>query len=172
MSNAIIEKLTKVADSFANRLKANVATVNAPSNIADAVRVGEAKETGNGRYIIDVSIPLKEAPAAAAYEWGSGEHAERGARGEYPIPSDGETDMFFPKEDWPQYSPPPPAPNVFKFRHVMHPGVSKRPYIQPAIVDTLEEAKIELGKAILQQFLITGETAKGKHYEVIIVGKQ
>lgn len=170
MSNAILAKLTEIANICAEKMKSNVSSQRAPHEIIDAIHVGQAKTSSDNQHSVDITIPLGEAPMAAAYEWGSGEHATRGDKKKYRIPTDGEAEMFFPKADWPQYSPPPPAPDVFKFGHVMHPGVAPRPYIQPAIDDTLKEAKTMLKEEVLAQFSIIGDTSKGKHYEVIIVG--
>jgi hypothetical protein len=74
---------------------------------------------------------------AGAYEYGAQP---------YRIPPEGETFMAFPKEKWPQYEPPPPAPNVFVFHHVQHPEIIARPYIRPTIADTREEITQILGK--------------------------
>lgn len=172
MSNDILATLAQVAKEFVAVMRDKLEEVNAPDNerqsIKNSIYIDSPKSGRNGSYSVDIRIPLKEAPAAGAWEWGSGEHDRRG---EYPdgylITGD---PMLFPKGDWPGYQPPPPAPEVFKFFEVMHPGIKARPFIAPSIEKYLPEAKKKLAKELVASVLITGNTYSGRHYEVIIVG--
>ena len=149
---ALRKGLTAAASLLAEKAKQKV-TSNAkvPNNIAENMKVGKVETKGTGALGITISIGMKEneAPAAAAYEFGSGLHGKEGKK--YPIvPRKSGGFLVFPKERWPGYAPPPDAPNVFFFSKVMHPGVKARPYMKPSI----EENKEEMGKLIGSFFTI------------------
>jgi len=131
--------LVNVGSLFAQQAGARAIQERAPRNIADAFYLDSPKRMG-ATFYIDVHIDLRTAPAAAAYEWGSGIHATRGNAEEYPIPVEA-TGVAFPKERWPKYNPPPgkPIPDYFFFDQIMHPGVAPRPYIAPTLRDHIQE---------------------------------
>ena len=144
ISNAIDAALVKIADNFTRNMKAKLDAGNYPhgnadrgaTSIQDATSIGTVSGNDTTR-MIEVSISLKNAPYAAAYEWGSGLHGEKGAK--YEIVPKNAPALAFPKEDWPNYEPPPEAPDVFVFNVVHHPGIQPKPYIRPAMQDTRQE---------------------------------
>lgn len=146
VSNGILAGLTKVANIFVQKMKQKITQNNLPSNISDAISIGTAQQAGDGAFI-DVEIDLKKAPSAAAFEWGSGIHTERGVPGLYPILPKNASVLVIPRSRWQNYSPPPDVDPVF-VRKVMHPGVAPRPYIAPSIIDSREEVRKILGKEI------------------------
>lgn len=165
----LLAKLYAVAVRFKAEMRATIDRVNAPEIIKDVIGVGNPQSTNNVFYI-DVTIPLKDAPQAAAFEWGSGEREEGGGGEEYPIPKQGTWDMYWDRADWPQYQPPPRAPRVFHFLKVMHPGVYPRPYIRPSIKAILPDAKRILSEAVKADLSILSKDTEG-NVEIIEVGR-
>lgn len=163
-NNRMFAKLLALAVRFKSEMKNQIIRARAPHEIKDHIYIGQPQAGALGDFI-EITIPLSEAPAAAAFEWGSGERAEGGGK-EYPIIA--RDALLFPKADWPQYEPPPPAPRIFKFYSVMHPGVESRPYIRPSIQAVMEDARRLLGEAIKAEISIT----EGKGTEEVIIGKQ
>lgn len=152
--NNILAALVEVARSLMNKMAAKTVQSGMPSKVAARINrstsAGQAVQDRNG-YSITVSIDMSKeaAPMAAMYEWGIQE---------YRIPKEGETYMAFPKERWPQYQPPPPAPDVFVFTHVTHPAVAATPYIRPSIEENRVEAKRLLGRAFVESLGLRGKT--------------
>ena len=149
--------LTKVAGLFYQKMLDRLNAGNYPhgdqtrnpptTSIQDATSVGQVNQEGANAYI-DVTISLKQAPYAGAYEWGSGLRSEKGGKAKYIIePREGNV-LAFPGERWPQYEPPPDAPDIFIFPYVMHPGVASKPYIKP----TLQENRAEFKKILAREF--------------------
>ncbi len=152
LDSLIIKTLTSEADRVAERAKANAGW---SSKIPEAISVTEAKKAGD-RFEISIIIDSSEdgpAPHAAAFEYGSGEHATRGKVGEYPIPKK-PTGVKFPKERWPKYIPPPPVPDFFFFTQIMHPGVEPRPYIAPSIEESKQKIREILGRNFKASILV------------------
>jgi hypothetical protein len=146
INNGILAGLTKVANLFVQKMKQRVSQNGLPSNIGEATSIGTAQQNGDISFI-DVNIDLKKAPSAAAWEWGSGEHAERGTPGRYPIePKSGKV-LAIPRSRWQNYNPPPDVDPVF-VRHVMHPGVASRPYIAPTLAENKAEFRKMIGKEL------------------------
>ena len=147
INNGIINSLVRTANFFVMKMKEKVLQVNAPRNINEAVQIEPVEPIEEGAKI-NVVIPLEDAPAAGAYEWGSGLHATRGPRQTYPIdPVKGDALAF----SWPKVDGQP-FPRLEDGRVVLpgvnHPGVEPRPYIKP----TLQEQKAEMKKMIGQDF--------------------
>jgi len=143
---ALRKGLTAAASLLAERAKAKADSQNVPK-VSEHMKVGKVETKGTGALGITISIGMKkgEAPAAAAYEFGSGLHGKEGVK--YAIvPRKSGGVLVFPKESWPGYAPPPDAPNVFFFSKVMHPGVKARPYMKPAIEENKEEMKRLIGE--------------------------
>jgi len=143
---ALRKGLTAAASLLAEKAKAKADSKNVPE-VSKNMKVGKVETKGTGALGITISIGMKEneAPAAAAYEFGSGLHGKEGKK--YPIvPRKSGGFLVFPKERWPGYAPPPDAPNVFFFSKVMHPGVEARPYMKPAIEENKEEMKRLIGE--------------------------
>jgi len=144
--NGILAGLTKVANLFMQKMKQKVSQNGLPSNISDATSVGTAQQAGDVSFI-DVSIDLKKAPSAAAWEWGSGEKATRGTPEKYKIPGEGGGILAIPRARWSNYAPPPNVDPVI-LRHVMHPGVAARPYILPTLIDNKKEFRKIIGQEL------------------------
>jgi hypothetical protein len=145
---AVREGLRDAANLFVKEMKAKISSEDSlPDDISDATRIEGPFQSGEGSSI-DIVIDLKQAPMAAAYEWGSGVHATRGKRGEYPIT--GDPLLAFPKERWLGYEPPPNR-EFFVFPFVMHPGVKAVPYIAP----TIEETKVDIARMIGEALITT-----------------
>ena len=149
---ALRKGLTAAANLLAEKAKQKV-TSNAgvPNNIAENMKVGKVENRGSASLGITISIGLKEneAPAAAAYEFGSGLRGKE--KQKYPIvPKMTGGVLIFPKERWLSYEPPPDAPDLFRFGKVMHPGVEAQPYMKPAI----KENKEEMGEMIGSFFTV------------------
>lgn len=142
--------LVEAADMLATKARQNVASKNIPQNIAGAIMVGQVVQDSSTRYHIDVIVDTRKAPAAAAYEFGSGEHATRGNVGKYPIVPKEKKFLAF---HWPKVDGEPgfrrlPDGRVLLYK-VEHPGVEARPYMKPA----LEEMKSRMAQAIGQRFV-------------------
>ena len=73
--------------------------------------------------------------------------------------------MAFPRERWPQYVPPPTAPDVFVFFKVTHPAVHATPYIRPAVEENRADVKRLLGKAFVESVIVRGKTT----YEIRVM---
>jgi len=160
--NDVLAGLSKVADIVMTKLTSKINEVSAPSAIIETISKQSPVQDGNTGAHIDITI---KHPAAAAFEWGSGVHSTKGAREEYEIVPKDAPLLAFPKERWPQYKPPPEAPDVFLFPKVSHPGVEPRPFIAPSVIETKAEVKKILGKAAKAQILMGV-----KQYEEIVIG--
>ena len=114
------------------------------SRIPDAITLGEAKKTGNGRYEIEVKVDASGdretgAPHAIAFEKGSGLRGPE--RDDYLIePREGGGGVLvIPRSRWPKYVEDPDDEVMGIYRdpirlaYVWHPGVKPRPYLKPAI---------------------------------------
>lgn len=142
----------------ARNLMAKMASISSSNGMPPKVAARISKSTfatpvtkSGSAYSVSVKIDLSKdgAPMAAVYEYGIGE---------YLIPKEGTTFMTFPKERWPQYIPPPPAPNWFVFFKVTHPAVEAKPYIRPAIEQNRADTKRLLGKAFAESLRVRGTT--------------
>ena len=134
---AVDVALQKAAALFRTAMIQKGRDVKVPSGLDRATYVDTPKHESNRSYIdIIISTKPEDAPWAGAYEYGSGEHGEKGER--YRIPREGGGSFVaFLTERWPKYKPPPHR-DYHYFPYVMHPGVEARPYIQPTIKDTKE----------------------------------
>lgn len=143
----LLPMLTKVADLFVKQMAQKVRQVGAPKNIISSTSIYPPITTSDGASIA-VAISLAGAPAAGAYEWGSGIHATKGKKEKYRIPKlGGGSFVAFPAERWPGHWLPP-GQTSFVFTSVQHPGVKARPYIAP----TIEENKAEYRQILGQEF--------------------
>lgn len=117
------------------------------AKIRGAIRVGEVKEQG-GVIAGYVEVPLKLAPEARAFEYGSGIHSTKGAAEKYPIHPVNATSLVFPgTHEWTGKTivVPPMGGGV-----VMHPGVAPRPFLTPAVEENKERIRELLGSNIRQ----------------------
>jgi hypothetical protein len=139
LDKIIIKGLTEQASEVAEEAKQNASW---SKTIPDAIGVGKAEKTSTG-YKVDVTVDLNKAPHAAAFEYGSGEHGEKGET--YEIAPREKSVLAFPwtpeKVPWRSHKfAGIGRDNKFLFFWVDHPGVEARPYLQPAI----EKAKPRL----------------------------
>lgn len=167
MSGAILAALSKVGNLVAQKIRSKADSMKVPK-VSSSTYVGQAKidkQSKDGAQAhISITIDTdkdKGAPAARAYEWGSGIHAEQGPKKRITIPDPYTPSklLSFPKEDWPQYdpnyySPPRPQPDWHHYVSVSHPGVQKRPYIKPSIEATKAEVLKILGQAVKVELLV------------------
>jgi hypothetical protein len=117
------------------------------TKIRGAIRVGEVKEQG-GIIAGYVEVPLKLAPEARAFEYGSGVHSTKRAPETYPIlPRNGGSLVFQGTHQWEgQLVVVPPMGGGV----VMHPGVAPRPFLHPAVEENKERIRELLGSNIRQ----------------------
>ena len=138
------------------------------SRIPDAITLGEAKKTGNGRYEIEVIIDASGdretgAPHALAFERGSGLKGPE--RDDYIIePREGNLALVIPRSRWPKYveDPDDELGGIYRdpivLPYVWHPGVKPRPYMQPAVDSIKEDFIFKATDVFLKA--ITGTTTK------------
>lgn len=152
-SNGLIVALTKAANYFVVEMKSLLNSGNYPkggdrgnTSIQDAISIGTAHEQGNA-VVIDVSIDLKKAPYAAAFEWGSGIHSMRGGRSLYPIRAKNTTMLKFwwaEKGKW----------FVGTALPFGHPGIAADPYIFPTMLKTKQEIRKIIGKDFISSLMV------------------
>lgn len=142
---SILAALAKIGAIYAQKAAAKSQEVRAPKEIAGAFSVDPPKQKGD-TYSIDIKVDLKEAPAAGAYEWGSGVHATKGAKGLYPIKAKNADELHFFWKNRGKWFMGFELP-------FGHPGVAPRPYLVPTIDDTKEEFKKILGQGFKAEIL-------------------
>ena len=140
----MIKALTAQASRVAEQAKENASW---SKSIPDAISVGKAEKTSSG-FKVDVVIDLNKAPHAAAFEYGSGLHGEKGEK--YTI--QGMPWLAIPRERWPKYAPPPDVDPVVLSK-VEHPGVKAEPYMKPAIEQHRNRIREALGKVFKSAYL-------------------
>lgn len=167
MSSNIVAALSKVGDLVARAIRSKATAERVP-DVSKSTSVLPAKidkQLKGGGVEAHVSIVIDTsdagAPAARAYEWGSGERATMGTKQRITIPKPYTASklLAFPKEDWPQYdpnrySPPRPQPDWHYYESVSHPGIFQRPYIKPSIIGTKAQVLQILGKAVKAELLV------------------
>jgi hypothetical protein len=163
-NNSLLAGLTKAAAFFVDKMKQRLSGGKYPSAISDAISIDTAKTEGNSSYI-DITIDMHKgkAPMAAAFEFGSGEHAMRGNRGRYKIPAGATGYLAFPISKWPNYSPPPNVDvavfpgAISKKDYVMHPGIEPNQYIAPTMVETKDEIAKMIGQSVKEAIMFGTE---------------
>ena len=148
-SGGVRDSLTKAAKVFVKQMKQNLSSLSGklPADKIKSAIIIHAPAEISGTAFIVIEIDLEKAPMARAYEFGSGIHSTEGDKKRYRIPKlGGSSYVAFPKEKWAGYNPPPPAPDVFVFTHVLHPGVAPQPYMIPALEASKEKIRKILGK--------------------------
>ena len=146
INNSLIAGLTRAANHFVMRMKDKVAQNGLPQAISDATSLGTANVSGE-TVSIEVTIDLKEAPMAAAFEWGSGLHRTKGGAGLYPIAAKDAPNLVFWWERGNKWFVGAKLPYG-------HPGVAPRPYIKPTIVAEMPEIKRIVGQEVKASILI------------------
>lgn len=141
---AVLKLLTIQGSKIKNKAQQNASW---SSRIPNAITLGEARKTGNGRYEIEIKVDASGdretgAPHATAFEYGSGEQGKNGQK--YIITPDKADLLAF---DWQPDFVPWGSPKLFGailespdstagryfFNLVEHPGVEARPYLEPAL---------------------------------------
>jgi len=171
VENKITEELNRVANDIASQAKSNSSW---SSDIPDAISVSKLDKNAD-RYTIDITVNLKAAPQARAYEYGSGIHRTRGKPGTYrisPRPDTDATMLVFPFTITFM-----PSPNKLRgvagigdwedvwyemavsdhgqisgrmfWNYVDHPGVDARPYLAPAIEESRRSIRNRIVLALL-----------------------
>ena len=143
----ILKELTVQASKIAEKAKENASW---SKSIPNAISVEKAEKTPTG-YEIVIKVDASEdgpAPHAAAFEYGSGLHGEKGKK--YTIP--GMPWLAIPRERWPKFAPPPDVDPVV-LGSVQHPGVKARPYLQPAIESTRAGFVTNIAKLVKLAYL-------------------
>jgi len=141
LDQRIIKGLTERINKIAKDAQDNASW---SSRIPDAISVGRVEKGSNG-YSGSLKVDLNIAPHAAAFEYGSGEHGERGSL--YPIKAKDpeEQPLHFFGETW-FIGPALPFG---------HPGVKARPYLQPAIDSNRDILREVLGRLVKLAYLDT-----------------
>jgi len=166
-SSGMMKNLTLIANDLVSVMRKNISQNRLPKAIDDSIRIEPATSSGDGTSIA-VIVGGEDAPMATAYEYGSGEHATRGSPGTYPIePKDADLLAF----DWQPAVVPWGSPKFFGailsgqestegkyfFHYVDHPGVEARPFIKPAVEETLPKMKKRLITTIKAEILLGTE---------------
>ena len=131
---SIQSALIKLANAFITEVMQNLSSgypSGADRSGRNYMQIEETIERGNPTVTqssgeIEVFIGNEKAPYTKMYEFG---------KGAYDIPETPAGIMVFAKEYWPQYKPPPPAPDFFFFPQVRHPEFEGRPFIKPVADD-------------------------------------
>ena len=160
IENQILKQLTIIAGNIAEDAKRNASW---SSTIPDAIEVGKAQKTQDGQFI-EVIVNLKTAPHAAAFEYGSGEHAEKGNKNRYRIEPKESSVLVFPwQPDFIPWQSPKFAgvqrtdrgstEGTYFFNWVDHPGVMPNPYLRPAIDKNLDSIRTKLLAAFIRGYI-------------------
>lgn len=152
MVEGIRAGLWESAMLFTQRMFKKIHEVNVPKNIIDATSIGSPTRESQSDYI-DISIDLETAPAARAFEMGSGIHGESGET--YEIRPKNVSHLAF---EWDKVDEETPYGKKFRgissttgkaiFTYVDHPGVRARPYITPTIEESIDEIADILGRQV------------------------
>lgn len=134
--------LTKIGDRIARSARSFASSKRAGRS-AKAIRVGEPKVTEK-QIEIHILFDTDIAPEAPAYEWGSGLHSKDEKR-YIDIYNVNTNALVFPGTNaW--------EGQTIVTNHVNHPGVAKRPFLEPAKESTrqknLEDISAEANRKI------------------------
>ena len=158
----MLKALTEEASKIAEKAKENA---NWSSRIPNAISVGQAEKIAIG-YQVEIKVDSTEggpAPHAAAFEYGSGEHATKGEKGKYIISPKEANALAF---DWKPQTVPWGSPKFFGailedtdstkgryfFHFVEHPGVEAKPYMQPAVASEKGNFFNKIGRAFRKAY--------------------
>lgn len=159
-ANNLLAGLAKSAEILVEEMKQKLSSTGDagytyPDAIAKSISTDAPKQDMDGASV-EIKLGGEDAPMAAAFEWGSGERAERGTKQDYPIVARNAPLLGFL---WKYPSPLgrkylKPSDEAVSFKSVMHPGIAPNPYIRPSIDDTKGEIRKVLGKAFKADLLI------------------
>lgn len=144
----VLSALQKFAEAIVMEARKNASW---SSKIPGAISSLQAEKRDDGLYQVVVTINLKKAPEAGAFEFGSGLHATQGRQATYKIAPKTKKYLAF---EWDKFDPnfrrenaslltPKQTEreakygNLVFFRFVNHPGVVAKPYMIPAIRKTI-----------------------------------
>ena len=149
LEGRITKDLTIILSNIAEDAKRNASW---STKIPGAIGVTTVTKSGDGTYSGAITLNLKDAPEARAFEKGSGIHGEKGQT--YVIaPRSGKYLIFPvgspPQGRWPKYSGPVPAGDSIAIGKVDHPGVEARPYIAPAVEKNRKDIRFRLSRAFI-----------------------
>lgn len=178
IENKMIAVLTETVGKIAEQARSNARSGNIPRDIADAISVSEVSRTNDGlsiQIVVDVGNDNRQGRAAArAYEFGSGIHRTRlEAPSTYPITPKAGIFQGTLKFEWHPHDDSFPiggkvaglfGDQGFYMWYVDHPGVEKKPYLDPAI-KAYRETLIKL----MANVFIETHGAKGNTSEIYIV---
>jgi hypothetical protein len=159
-NNEILAGLSKSADILVNSMKQKLSS-GYPKAIEQSIVTKTPQTTTDGAFI-DIELGGDKAKMAAAFEWGSGLRAERGAKTRYPINPKNASVLAFPWDIGSNLNPSvigtgkvtaTIGKKVF-LPGVMHPGIAPRPYIRPSIDETKNEIRKVLGQSFKTALLI------------------
>lgn len=146
---AILKTLDEIASSIVEQAKRNSSW---SKDIPKSISFDSASVTPDG-YEVTMKIDLKVAPQASAFEFGSGIHRTRGTPGTYEIKPRNASVLAIPEENWPNFQYPVrfggkmlglSEEGNFILSKVDHPGVAPKPFMTPAIIQKLPEAREKL----------------------------
>jgi len=152
LDTRIRQALTKSADFMAERARGRAPT----KRIGASIEVGQVKRVAD-IYSVEISVSLKKAPEAGAYEYGSGVHATQGTPGTYPIVAKNAPNLVFwweKRNKW------------FVGPSVNHPGVEASPYLKPSALEAKGMLKQALAAACGEALRISiRQSIKGQTVE-------
>jgi len=164
-SRILYDGLLKVGKLVADHMIKKVSSGEYASEIKDAISVDRPVNMGKGSAYIDIIVSLKKAPMAAAFEFGSGEHATLGGKGKYRIaPKEGTPALAFQWE--PAFIPwtsekfisvartGQGTAGIYRFKYVEHPGIAPNPFIKPTITETRDEVREILAREFKASILV------------------
>ncbi len=137
----LLTALAEVGRIFADKAKTKVSDVDAPSAIV--ITSSPPMQTGAVSYI---EVTAKH-PAVLAFEYGSGLHATRGAKGLYPIKAKGADPLHFFWENRGKWFIGMELP-------FGHPGVEARPFMKPTFDDNKDEFRRLIGQGFKAEILV------------------
>ena len=145
-----VSVLTKIAQRVRAKAAEIARSKNVPIRSASEIGIRAPQVTQS-----QTSIVLTLSGKLSAYEWGSGIHRTRGGAAKYPItPKNGRALVF-------------PGTNEFEGQTiitplVMHPGVSPRPFLEPAKRATRQQNLEDIRKTNLEntRLIIKGMARK------------
>jgi hypothetical protein len=153
----LIQSVTKAVEMLYLEIVQRLSGPGYPDVIAANTKTEPTRQDGNSvRGAVVINASPGAAPMALAFEYGSGIHAEHGARSKYPIVPVNASMLAF---NWPDAASIAqredvnmvnfgPDGKVFLSR-VLHPGIAAKPYIRPSIEARLPEIIEMLGDDVL-----------------------
>ena len=145
----VLKILDEIAASIVDQAKRNSSW---SKDIPKAISFDPANVISDGYEVVLKVDASRDGPApqAAAFEFGSGIHRTRGTPGTYEIKPRNASVLAIPESSWPNFQFPVrfgskmlgySEDGNFILSKVDHPGVAARPFMTPAIIQKLPEAR-------------------------------